>query len=137
MYIKKAKYNSQIQIFAMRQKYPQFKSKIEGNSIIFTGDLQVKPEFPKYKVSVEYRNSLSPIVKILSPQLVDNPPHVYSEKKLCLYHPDNFKWKKEKLISNEIIEWTSAWIYFYEVWLETGKWYEPEAPHNIQKQDYE
>lgn len=121
----------------MKQKYPQFKHKIEGNSIIFVGNLQVKPEFPKYTVSIEYRGNLSPIVKIIKPTLVENPPHIYSGKKLCLYHPDNFKWKKEKLIANEIIEWTSAWIYFYEVWLETGKWYGPEAPHNIKKQDYE
>ncbi|MBE9392241.1 hypothetical protein [Elizabethkingia anophelis] len=121
----------------MKSKYPQFKHKIEGASIIFTGDLQVKPEFPKYTVSIVYRNSSPPIIKIINPTLVENPPHVYSEKKLCLYHPKNFKWKKEKLIANEIIEWTSAWIYFYEVWLETGKWYGPEAPHDIQKQDYE
>lgn len=137
MYIKKRKYNPQIQIFAMKQKYPQFRSKIKENSIIFIGEIQVKPEFPYYKVSIEYRNSLAPRVQILHPLLVDNPPHVYSEKKLCLYHPDNFTWKKENLIANEIIEWTAAWIYFYEVWLETGNWYGPEAPHNIEKQEYE
>lgn len=137
MYFKKKKHNAKLQILAMKNKYPQFKSKIEDDSIFFIGELQVKPEFPKYTVSIQYRNSSQPIVKILNPPLVSNPPHVYTEKKLCLYHPENFKWKKEKLIANEIIEWTSAWIYFYEVWLETGNWYGPEAPHNIQKEDYE
>lgn len=121
----------------MKNKYPQFKHKIVGGSIIFTGVLKVKPEFPEYTVSIQYRNNLSPIIHIINPPLAENPPHVYSENKLCLYHPNNFNWKKEKLIANEIIEWTSAWIYFYEVWLETDKWFGPEVPHNIQKEEYE
>ncbi|MEN5380638.1 hypothetical protein [Sphingobacterium kitahiroshimense] len=127
------KYNPQIQVFAMKQKYPQFKSKIVDKSIIFIGDLLVKLEFPIYKVSIEYRENLSPIVRVLSPELVDKAPHVYKDKRLCLYHPENFKWRKEKLIANEIVEWTASWIYFYEVWLETTKWYGPEAVHNIEK----
>lgn len=117
----------------MKQKYPQFKCRIDGDKITFTGDLHVKSEFPVYTVSIEYRGNLSPIVKVINPPLVDKPPHVYAEKKLCLYHPDNFKWKKEKLIAKEIIEWTATWIYFYEVWIEKGKWFGPEAPHNIEK----
>lgn len=135
MYIKQKRYNNQLQIIAMKRKYPQFKHKIEGNIITFTGDLQVKPELPIYSVSIQYRGKLSPIIKILNPPLVDDPPHTYSEKKLCLFHPNNFTWKKEKLIAKEIIEWTAAWIYFYEVWLETGVWLGPEAPHNIEKKE--
>lgn len=137
MYFNKKKYNTDLQILAMKQKYPQFKYKKEGDLITFIGDLQVKPEFPIYTVSIQYRGASQPIVKVLNPQLVERPPHVYPENKLCLYHPKNFAWKKEKLIAKEIVEWTATWIYFYEVWLETGKWLGPEAPHNTEKQDYE
>ncbi|WP_295212547.1 hypothetical protein [uncultured Chryseobacterium sp.] len=123
----------------MKQKYPQFKHKQEGNTIIFEGTLQVKPEFPVYTISIIYRGSLSPIVKVLNPQLVENPPHVYKseDNKLCLYHPKNFKWTKEKFIAKEILEWTAGWLYFYEVWLETGVWYGPEAHEDFEKLDYE
>ena len=31
------------------------------------------------------------------------------------------------------MDWTIAWIYFYEVWLETKIWYGPEASHNNKK----
>ncbi|WP_294322708.1 hypothetical protein [uncultured Chryseobacterium sp.] len=123
----------------MKQKYPQFKHKQEGNTITFEGTLQVKPEFPVYTISIIYRGSLSPIVKVLNPQLVENPPHVYKseDNKLCLYHPKNFKWTKEKFIAKEILEWTAGWLYFYEVWLETGVWYGPEAHEDFEKLDYE
>jgi hypothetical protein len=129
-------YNSDIQIWAMKQHYPQFKSKKRDRyDIEFIGTLKVKPELPTYTVSVKYRGSKTPIVKVISPVLTENAPHTYpSEKNLCLYHPNNFNWQREKLISKEIMDWTAAWIYFYEVWLQTGVWYGPEAAHDIPKE---
>lgn len=125
-------YNKNVQILAMKSRYPQFKVKVKKNGYIeFKGILRVKPELPEYEILIIYRGSLSPIVKVLNPKLVDKPPHVYPpDNNLCLFHPDNFKWKKETLIASEIIEWSSAWIYFYEVWLQYGIWYGPEAKHN-------
>jgi hypothetical protein len=136
IYNKTKHYNSDIQINAMKSQYPQFKSiKKDKSDIEFIGELTVKPEFPTYTVSINYRGSKSPVVKILKPELVDKPPHFYhSSKSLCLYHPDNYNWTKEKLIAKDIISWTAAWIYFYEVWLETGTWIGPEASHNTIKE---
>lgn|SRR5690554_3502373 len=136
MFFRKRKANPIVQISAMKSKFPQFKSKQKGNEIIFTGELLIKPELPTYKISVEYRGNLRPLVKVISPALVENPPHFYqSNKSLCLYHPDNFKWDTNKLIAKEIMQWTIAWLYFYEVWLEKGIWYGPEVPHVTQKEN--
>ena len=128
-------YNTDIQIYAMRSCLPQFKAKKRGQyDIEFMGDLFIKPELPVYTVSITYRGDSSPIVRVLKPELVTNPPHIYKESRaLCLYHPDNYRWKKEKLIAREIVSWTIAWIYFYEVWLQKGKWYGPEASHTTAK----
>jgi hypothetical protein len=132
---KHKKANPLIQIGAMKSKYPQFKNKQKGDSIVFTGDLFIKPELPIYNVSIEYRGDLRPIVKINSPALIEKPPHTFSDKSLCLYHSDNFKWSTDKLIAKEIIQWTVAWIYFYEYWLQTGEWIGPEVAHNTDKKD--
>lgn len=133
---KHKKANPLVQIGAMKSKYPQFKSKQKGDNIVFTGDLFIKSELPIYNVSIEYRGNLRPVVKINSPALVEKPPHFYqNDKSICLYHPDNFKWRIDKLIAKEIIQWTIAWIYFYECWLQTGKWFGPEAAHNTDKKD--
>lgn len=136
IYNKPKAYNSDIQIYAMKSHYPQFTAiKKSKNNIEFTGILNVNPLFPNYKISVTYHATDKPIVKILEPKLVENPPHFYkASNSLCLYHPDNYKWQKDKLIAKEIMSWTAAWIYFYEVWLETNSWIGPEASHNKPKE---
>jgi hypothetical protein len=134
-YLRSKSYNTDIQIWAMRNLHPQFKAKKRSEfEIEFKGDLHVKAEFPLYTVCIVYRGSASPVVRVIRPELVADAPHIYTEERtLCLYHPRNFKWSKEKLIANNIVSWTAAWIYFYEVWLEKKKWYGPEASHDILK----
>lgn len=136
MYNKKKPLNPVVQIGAMKSRFPDFRSKHKDGNIVFTGDLVIKPELPIYNVSVEYRGNSRPLVRVNSPTLVDDPPHFYhSTKSLCLYRPADFKWNGEKLIAKEIMQWTIAWIYFYEYWLQTGEWIGPEAAHNTDKKD--
>lgn len=115
----------------MRQRFPQFKAIKRGEfEIEFIGDLHVKPAFPVYTVSITYRGGATPVVKVIKPDLVEKPPHFYKkENALCLYHPKDFRWEREKLIARNIVSWTAAWIYFYELWLRDGKWYGQEADH--------
>lgn len=125
-------YNTDIQVWAMKNRFPQFKAKRkEDNEIEFTGDLIVKPEFPVYTVSILYQGDFRPYAKVINPILVEEPPHYYKQSKtLCLYNPKYYHWCKEKLIAKDIVAWTAAWIYFYEVWLKEKKWYGPEA-HDV------
>lgn len=128
---KKKHYSTSNQIQAMKSLYPQFKSIVKGDEIEFIGDLVVKPEFPTYTVSITYRGDLKPLVRVIKPKLVENPKHFYQgSKSLCLYHPRDYKWVSGKLIAKDIVPWTAGWIYFYETWLETGKWLGPEAIHD-------
>ena len=124
-----------VQIGAMRARYPHFKVKRKTSTEVeFVGELQPKPEYRKYKVSILYRGNLNPQVRVLRPDLVDNPPHFYKGSgTLCLYHPKDFKWRKEFLVAKHILLITSAWLYFYEVWLETDVWYGPEVKHKTPK----
>lgn len=127
---KKKHYNPDIQIQAMKSYYPQFKATKKGKEIEFVGELTVKPEFPIYTVSITYRGDLKPLVRIIKPELVEKPVHFYQDSKsLCLYHPKDYNWSGGKLIAKDIVSWTAGWIYFYEVWLETGKWLGPEVEH--------
>jgi len=132
-YQKAKHYPALIQVNAMRAKYPQFKEKHDKNDdIVFTGELQVKPELPVYTVKIIYRGDRNPQIYILNPVPVQGAPHIYPDtESLCLYHPKNFKWHGSKLIADDIMRWTAGWIYFYEYWLQSGKWIGPEEPHII------
>ena len=136
IYQKHKYFDPEIQIRSMRRNYPQFSAKRIGKAEFeFIGDLIVKPELPIYTVSITYRGDRRPIVKVINPPLVDTAPHIYpTQKDLCLFHPDNYHWTADKLISRNIVSWTATWIYFYEVWLQSGVWYGPEAKHDIPKQ---
>lgn len=114
----------------MKTKFPQFQVIQNGNKLNFIGTLKVHENLPEYKIKVEYRGASQPYVSVISPKLVANAPHIYPySRHLCLYRPDNYKWTSRKLIAQDIVPWTAAWIYFYEYWLRTGVWVGPEAPH--------
>ncbi|MCE3294296.1 MAG: hypothetical protein K0R65_10 [Crocinitomicaceae bacterium] len=135
MFQKNKNYNPYLQVYAMKAHFPQFKHKdLRNGSIMFTGKLQVKPEFPVYTVSIEYRGNKRPKAKIIRPKLVVNPPHFYhQDDTLCLYHKKNYYWQKENSLALDIVPWVAGWIYFYEIWLQTGKWYGPEVKHESKK----
>lgn len=118
-----------LQVQAMKSKFPAFKFKKEGDVFVFTGDLLIKPELPIYNVTIKSRKGNKPEVYINKPSLVPGAPHLYPEGNICLYYPGHFHWRQEMLIAGKIMQWTIAWIYFYEAWLETGVWYGPEVPH--------
>ena len=131
---KKARhFKSQKQITGMKKMFPQFKANWKHkNDIRFIGELKPRENSPKYKVSIKFRGSLNPQVKVLKPNLVPDPPHIYkSTNTLCLYHPKNLKWHKDRLVAEYIVPLTAAWLYFYEVWLETDIWYGPEVKHGV------
>lgn len=134
-YFPKKSHNVEFQVALMKRDFPQFKPERNVDGVSFIGELQVKPELPKYKVKIEYRGDLKPRVSVLSPALSKGVPHVYEGGYLCLYHPDNYKWNGDKFISKEIVQWTCAWLYFYEYWLQTGEWVGPEVPHSCKKED--
>ncbi len=126
--------NKDEQIAAMKSLYPQFRAKLKGKNLFFTGKLKVKDDFPEYEIEIEYRGTSNPAVKVISPSLVNRPPHIYADtKSLCLYKPALYSWDASKLIAMVIVPWTAAWIYFYELWLITGEWLGPEAPHSCEK----
>jgi hypothetical protein len=133
VYQKTKPYNTNIQVQAMRARYPQFTAKKSRNGdIIFTGKLQVKPELPVYSVQVVYRGSGRPRIFILDPLPVQDAPHIFpGSGSLCLYHAANYNWTESKLIAHDIMGWTAGWIHFYEYWLQSGEWIGPEVPHNI------
>lgn len=47
---------------------------------------------------------------------------------ICLYRYSEFN--SSKLLANTIIPRAIEWLYYYELWLATGKWLGGEHPEN-------
>lgn len=113
------------QAFRISQLYPQFKATLTNNKGIWTGVLKPFILSEEYCIQIIYKLKTPPKVKILYPKLQgrsDNKPipHLYCEKNLCLYLPNNGEWDANKFIANSIIPWASLWLGFYEIWHITG-----------------
>jgi hypothetical protein len=83
-----------------------------------------------FRVGIFYKGALPPKVYLLRPMLADNAPHVYrKDGSLCVYYFADWTWSEDKHLASTIVPWTIVWLYFYEIWLETGEWLGDEAPH--------
>jgi len=93
------------------------------------GELQPTDESPVYHVRITYKMGGTPYVKVISPEIRPGAPHLYSGGRLCLYDPKDRSWHPGLFIAKTIVPWTAEWLFFYELWLETGTWWGPSAPH--------
>ena len=115
------------QVNSIKSKYPNFTVTFDAISFRAEGSLQPTSRSEVYTVEINYKINTLPEIKILNPILVKNDknediPHMYNQKKLCLFMPKYIEFKYGDLISETIIPWTSLWLYYYEVWHSTNKW---------------
>lgn len=105
--------------------------------IIWEGVVRPLPYTNKYKLCLNYERYWPPRVWIVEPNFskLNGLPHVYSNNRLCLYHPDDWAWSSSCDIIDTIIRWSMMWIVYYEDYARTGKWRGPEASHEMKKKD--
>jgi hypothetical protein len=92
-----------------------------------SSDALVRCDFSKYTVEIWYGRYMTPTVFVAG--LDSNAPHRYRGGALCLYKPKNFKWFNQDSIAKTIFPLICTWLYFYEVWQQTGWWKGAEAKH--------
>lgn len=112
----------------LKYKYPEWNTYWQSRGKIVTQGY-VKPTnlSISYLIKISYRFGKQPEVEVLSPKLKENSkgekiPHIYPQKKLCLFYPKFDEWTNYHLISETIIPWTSLWLFYYERWHISGKW---------------
>jgi hypothetical protein len=89
---------------------------------------------PVYKMEIRYQVGMAPKVRVRSPQLDMRVKHLYEDGTLCLYWPEEWRWGKNCLIAETIVPWAAVWLYYYELWLDTGEWLGPSSPHGLPKE---
>ena len=116
------------QLLFIQKIYPEWLCKIKSGLLTCVGELKPTDLSQKYKVRITYKLDESPRIKILGPPLENNskdekPPHLYKGDFLCLYYPKFNEWNRNNKIAEFIIPWISLWLFYYEVWLTTNKWF--------------
>ena len=119
-----------IQSYLISQKYPEAKCEIKKNQLIWEGKIKPTSLSREYNIRIICNGTLRPQVilygdKIEGIEREDFPHHFKIDKDkpevyLCLHLPKEFNYSYS--IHDTIIRWTQEWLYFYEIWLSTGKW---------------
>ena len=112
--------------YFLAKAFPQFRIRTARSVLRCVGVLQPTKTSDRYLVEVEYKVPARPRVRIVRPELGLAPgrgrlPHVFPGNDLCLHVQGD--WRPDLLISDFIMPWISAWLFFYEVWLATGEWF--------------
>ena len=86
------------------------------------------------ETSIEYTvkviaklNSKSVKIFVINPKIEkyengNRVPHLYPDGSLCLFYPEYNEWNYNDSWAETLIPWTALWLFYYEIWKETGKW---------------
>lgn len=111
--------------------FPDWECRISGDLLTWIGKLRPTPMSRTYEIKIEYEVFKEPRVRIMSLGLIipniRSEIHMYNDGSLCLYYNEKRKeWHHKMALAISIVPWTCEWLYFYEIWLVTRKWFGKE-----------
>ena len=116
------------QVAKIKQHYPQTVGQCKRGKVDLT--LKLKPTSTSIVYTIKlFAKQDSTVVNIfvVNPKisLFENGkkvPHLYSDGSLCLFYPKYNELSYNDLWAETLIPWTSLWLFYYEIWKETGEW---------------
>lgn len=123
----------------IQELFPQFRREhiTPPGEALWRGTIQPREGARLYTVSVWYRLSACPRIwvrEIILAGTAKRAPHLWGDDSLCLFKPGRgrgeWTWNESESIAHTLLFWTSHWLIYYEIWLDTDKWWGPEALHN-------
>jgi len=120
-----------VQKLSIEQDYNFLKCSITDDKLICKG--KVKPgNCSEYELKIVCEENCTPRVFITKPFIeADVKIHMYDDSSLCLFYPNDLKWKNNMNVSDYFIPWAIEWIHCYELYQLTGEWKHEEAPGHI------
>lgn len=116
------------QHFQLKEKYPGSECKIKmgvGSAFLHLRPTENSIEYTIRVDSKVGRKFVS--VFVVKPHVSlywedKKVPHLYPSGSLCLYYPKYGEWDYTSSWADTLIPWTSLWLFYYELWQETGEW---------------
>jgi hypothetical protein len=114
------------QAIDIKNRLPGFSARVAKGKLTVVGRVQPNELSKTYKIQIEYVLRSRPRTEVISPKLTKRGglpiPHMYEQKRLCLFTPWHHDWRPGSRISSTIVPWASLWLYYYELWHATGEW---------------
>ena len=107
-----------------------------GSRAQWFGTLSPRPG-SSYRIRIDYGVAGAPKVYLVDPPMREECPHTWGGGRMCVFwpgDPDHAVWETHSLIAETILPWSQSWLYYYELWLETGEWRGPEHGHTGSKE---
>lgn len=112
------------QALALAKAFPDHRPIFKRGRLVWVVDLRPSALSTVYKVRLEYRPGSLPQITIVEPVLrrVEGKPlpHTFEGDLLCLNYP--WEWLGDEDIASTIAPWISEWLFYYELWVITGRW---------------
>ena len=115
-------------LFLINSSLIKGNGKVHRNILTWEFKAQPTPLSRKYLIRIIYDGRV-PKVYVINPRITEiadgkRIPHLYDQKKqqLCLYYPKLGEWTVHRRISDTIIMWVFLWLYYFEIWVTTGRW---------------
>jgi hypothetical protein len=129
--IRKQEISLVVQEYKLKKYFPDSKSFIRNDELVWKGYLQPSELSQKYLIKIVYRRERHPDVYVLEPKPLTlaeektSLEHVYDTKKqhICIYYKRAKEWDETKFIADIIVPWVSEWLLHYEYWVTTGSWH--------------
>src|SRR5579884_739582 len=113
------------QMRQMKLYWPSFARCMHRAGVSWTGQLTPTALSDTYTIRVTYTPPRRPVVEVITPALEARPgeriPHTFSGKRLCLHLHEEWI-AAHTIIATTVMRWAAFWLFFYEIWLITGKW---------------
>ena len=116
----------------LRHEFPESSGSVRCGTMTWFGEFMPSALSDTYRLKITYTTGKPPKVYIVSPKplpLAEGAkrlPHTYSysngKQQLCLFLPKAGEWNSSMFIATTIVHWAVQWMYYYEIWVTTGKW---------------
>jgi hypothetical protein len=110
---------------AIQKRWPDFEVAADRNHLVCWGRLQPAEYTDTYDVVLEHTRGRRPLVYVARPklQLHDGEPlpHVFAQNTICLTPESGYE-QSLKPLAHTVLPWASEWLYYYELWVLTGRW---------------
>ena len=118
------------QIAKIKEFFPEAISHVKCGKAEIIVHLKPTINSEDYTVKFEAKQGIKKVkVFVVHPRIeqMENGkrvPHLYADGSLCLYmgYPQYHEWDYKIPWTETLIPWTSLWLFYYEIWRETGNW---------------